>query len=161
MAPDVEAFARDYVRKTYVEMWMPTMVDRSHNPRARKRTALWTLSFKEPKGTVKAFRLHIDAYVNKPREYIVTCDVRKLGRLFVFGYQKYLSLYRKDERRGGGERVADGSRNRGFGPVVWGHDLRDLAYEGLLFLPAKKPETKTIRGVEREIVGDVRFLIGS
>lgn len=103
-------------------------------------------------------------------EYIATIPATEFGSVFEIGYQMYKHIYALDDsawsKSGHDEvpRVAPHMANRARGEYVWGHDMSDLVFEGLMFKPEPGVEPVvpgTAHEREPQLVGTVRFVIGS
>jgi hypothetical protein len=103
-------------------------------------------------------------------EHIVTISASEFGSVFEIGYQMYKHIYALDDAawRSEGQnkapRCAPHMSNRARGKYIWGHDMSDLVYEGLMFRPepgvdAVVPGSTHERGPQ--LVGTVRFILGS
>jgi len=102
-------------------------------------------------------RLTIDYPVTEKQTKIVTIDRRYPGEIFSLLHDFYREIYAEDERRGGKEGpMNDRCMNRGSGPLVWGHDIGDLAVETVHYRALKQNE-KNGDGAE----GEFTFGIGS
>jgi hypothetical protein len=96
----------------------------------------------------------------KPCSKIVTIDRRYPGEIFALTHDFYRELYAEDEK-GGGKAGPSGGKgpmlNRGFGPLVWGHDLGDLVFESCEYRAFDKKMVKYPLNTE----GEFTFGIGS
>lgn len=93
-----------------------------------------------------------------PQRKVVTIDRRYPGAIFGLCHDFYQELYVRDEQRGGKAGPANGGPmlNRGFGPLVWGHDLGDLGFESCRYRKFSAADAKKY-GAE----GEFTFGIGS
>ncbi len=103
-------------------------------------------------------RLTLDYPLSEPRSTITTIDRRYPGEVFGLCHDFYQKLYAEDEKLGGKSMAANKPDdplplNRRRGPLIWGHDLHDLVFQGILYTPVRKNKD----GVE----GEFRFSIGS
>jgi hypothetical protein len=96
--------------------------------------------------------------LTETRRTVVTIDRRYPGEVFAHAHDFYRALYAEDGWRGGvaGPAPGSGMLNRGRGPLVWGHDLGDLSFEGCTYRKYPKQTAKEI-GAE----GEFRFQVGS
>jgi hypothetical protein len=105
-------------------------------------------------------RLTIDYPVQEKQTKIVTIDRRYPGEIFALLHDFYREIYAEDERRGGKPGPMNGEGtfplNRGGGPLVWGHDIGDLAVETVHYRALAKGD-KNGDGAE----GEFTFGIGS
>jgi len=109
------------------------------------------------KRTPVKVRLTIDYPVTDTQTKIVTIDRRYPGEIFAMLHDFYREIYAEDERRGGKEGpMNDRCMNRASGPLVWGHDIGDLAVETVHYRVLKQNE-KNSDGAE----GEFTFGIGS
>lgn len=103
-------------------------------------------------------RLTIGYPVCEKQTKIVTIDRRYPGEIFALLHDFYREIYAEDERRGGKPGPMNGEGtfplNRGGGPLVWGHDIGDLAIETVHYRALKR---KNGDGAE----GEFTFGIGS
>jgi hypothetical protein len=94
------------------------------------------------------------------RSKLVTIDRRYPGEIFALTHDFYRELYTEDEKRGGEAGPMRGGRgpilNRGRDPLVWGHDLGDLVFEGCHYRALDRA-TAERTGAE----GEFTFSIGS
>lgn len=105
-------------------------------------------------------RIVLDYPLQEEFTRAVEIDLRRPGEVFGLAADLYRELYAEDERRGGGahmDEIVPGSKlmNRASGPLVWGHDIRDLVFEGAHF--RRLEASKDPDGC----VGEFRFAIGS
>ena len=100
-------------------------------------------------------KLIIDYPVTRKQIKIVTIDRRYPGEIFSILHDFYREIYALDEKQGGKAGPSPGSKliNRGFGPLVWGHDIGDLVIESIHY----KKLDKDPEGAE----GVFSFRIGS
>jgi hypothetical protein len=103
-------------------------------------------------------RLTLDYPLSEPRSMIATIDRRYPGEVFGLCHDFYQKLYAEDAELGGKSMTSNSPDdplplNRRRGPLIWGHDLHDLVFEGVLYTPVRKNKD----GVE----GEFRFSIGS
>jgi hypothetical protein len=105
-------------------------------------------------------RLTIDYPVREKQTKIVTIDRRYPGEIFALLHDFYREIYAEDERRGGKPGPMNNGKgplyNRGGGPLVWGHDIGDLAIEAVHYRAFAKGD-KNGDGAE----GEFTFWIGS
>jgi|GEM_PF-3354696 len=96
--------------------------------------------------------------LTSPQERVVTIDRKYPGAIFGLAHDFYRDLYAQDEADGGRPGPSKGGPllNRGFGPLVWGHDLGDLAFESCQYRAYDKARAKQL-GAE----GVFTFGIGS
>ena len=96
----------------------------------------------------------------EPRARVVSLDLARVGEVFGLAADFYRDLYAEDARRGGGKHVYDlpftqsALVNRAAGPLVWGHDLEDLVFEGIKWTPYKRKDRDGA-------VGEFTFVMGS
>lgn len=99
----------------------------------------------------------------------VQIDAAKFGAVFAIAYDMYSRIYVLDDGewlKAGHEsapRAHPMMANRQRGEHVWGHDLCDLSFEGLLFSPAPGVELLSSDDPPKDplFVGTVAFEIGS
>lgn len=98
--------------------------------------------------------------LSEPQRKVVTVDRRYPGEVFALAHDFYRELYAEDEKSGGkAGPMNDGKGpilNRGRGPLVWGHDLGDLAFESCWYRKFSAADAKKY-GAE----GEFTFGIGS
>ncbi len=99
-------------------------------------------------------KLTINYPVTENQTKVVKIDRRYPGEIFALLHDFYREIYAEDERRGGKPGPMN-SRclNRGGGPLVWGHDIGDLAIESVHYKALKNDPD----GAE----GEFHFGIGS
>jgi hypothetical protein len=97
--------------------------------------------------------------LTEERRKVVVIDRRYPGQIFALAHDFYRELYAEDEKRGGKPGPVPGSRlqNRGSGPLIWGHDIGDLAFESCEYKSYSKPVVDGRSTVE----GEFTFGIGS
>lgn len=143
------------VKNATVESGARLMLDKLDKSRAKfVRRDKKTIKKRSP---VKV-RLTIDYPVCEKQTKIVTIDRRYPGEIFALLHDFYREIYAEDERRGGKPGPMNGEGtfplNRGGGPLVWGHDIGDLAIETVHYRALKR---KNGDGAE----GEFTFGIGS
>jgi len=97
------------------------------------------------------------------QQKVVSIDRKYPGEIFALAHDFYRELYAQDEKDGGKPGPSGNGKNgkpvflnRSFGPVVWGHDLGDLAFESCQYRAFDKKRAKQL-GAE----GEFTFGIGS
>lgn len=102
--------------------------------------------------------IRLDYPLRSPQSKVVTIDRKYPGEIFALTHDFYRELYAHDVKRGGKEGPANGGPmlNRGFGPMVWGHDMGDLAFESCRYRKFSPADAKK-HGAE----GVFTFGIGS
>lgn len=93
-----------------------------------------------------------------PQRKVVIIDRKYPGAIFGLTHDFYRELYAADEETGGKAGPANGGPmlNRGFGPLVWGHDLGDLGFESCRYRKFSPADAKKY-GAE----GEFSFGLGS
>lgn len=96
--------------------------------------------------------------LTSPQRKVVVIDRKYPGAIFGLTHDFYRELYSADEETGGKAGPANGGPmlNRGFGPLVWGHDLGDLGFESCRYRKFSPADAKKY-GAE----GEFSFGIGS
>lgn len=107
---------------------------------------------------------HVCIRLNYPlteeRTKVVAIDRRYPGEIFAHAHDFYRELYAEDKKRGGKPGPSSARLlNRGSGPLIWGHDIHDLVFEGCSYKAYPKP--RKVEGSRRPVEGEFRFSIGS
>ena len=102
--------------------------------------------------------IRLDYPLRSPQSKVVTIDRKYPGEIFALTHDFYRELYAQDVKGGGKEGPAAGGPmlNRGFGPMVWGHDMGDLAFGSCHYRKFSLADAKKY-GAE----GEFTFGIGS
>lgn len=121
-------------------------------------------------GPLVQVRIVLDYPLTNVWEHVATIPSSEFGRVFEIGYLMYRYIYELDDsawqaagHQDSVPRVHPQMINRARGEYVWGHDMSDLVFEGMLFRPEPdiKPLPKQAAKWEPPLIGTVRFSIGS
>ena len=87
-------------------------------------------------------RVRIDYPLQDAWEVEVTISANEFGRVFSVAYDMYWAIYEMDDAEWGGVVPRNESLplNRAHGKYVWGHDMKDLVFEQLIFSVAPGAE---------------------
>jgi hypothetical protein len=110
------------------------------------------------KATRAKVRLRLIYPLTEPRSKVVTIDRRFPGEVLGLCHDFYQQLYAEDEQYGGKPMSTNQPNgplplNRRAGPLIWGHDLSDLVFRGVVFKPLRKNKDG--------VVGEFMFEIDS
>ena len=174
-SPGVDLFTKDsIIRKAFAHCWAPSYEGESlsellYHSTARGMNARVTDKYKV--SLPVRVRILLTYPLHNPWEYTATIPSDLFGSVFGIAYDMYASIYGVDDAKwgpGGAERLAPNMLNRASGEHVWGHDMRDLVFERLQFVP--NPEAKPITekadpsadpSADPQFLGTVMFSIGS
>lgn len=174
-AQPVDAFSQGSVlREACAMYWSPSRIDAKFSA-----SSLYNILDSTPRGLY--YRI-LDGYkdsapcrvrilltypLTEAWECISEVPIDRFGDIFGDAHDLYKFIYDMDDNdwkeqgeEGEAPRLAPGSLNRARGKHVWGHDMSDLVFEGLRFLPEEgvKPVSSANPS---QLIGTVTFSIGS
>lgn len=203
--PPVVAFRRDSsIREAFAQWWAPELGSdldrllRAISPRTAPEGIdkafggeQMRQKWKAKPGKMVCLKIVLDYPLREPYERCFQVSTKRIGDVFGLAHDLYREVYAFDDadwaRKGhkqapiiGKKKLPSGRKvnllNRQGGAHVWGHDITDLAFEGLYFEPspeaqrlhvAYKRETKKVGTVKamrfnaKHVLGTVTFQIGS